>query len=155
MKRKIKQRILSLKDLWKTFEHYKSRSVLLLFMLVFGSFLDAFSMGMLLPVMEIIVKGSSESTFGGFVVFVFQGYGPEKTLIYILTVFFLLVLLKNVIIYLKNRVYADLCYGLRGYWMQKMMTKYLKSDYDFIVNCRQGTLINNILVEAEKAQACL
>jgi ABC-type multidrug transport system fused ATPase/permease subunit len=155
MNLKIIKTITSLRGVWETFEQYKQRAVLLIVMIVITSFLEAFSIGMLLPVMEMIVQDKAESTFGRIVIYFFQGYPPDQILSFILIIFFLIVLLKNILIYLKNRIQLNLTFGMRSYWMQKLMRKYLRANYDFIVNSKQGTLINNVLVETEKAQFCL
>ena len=155
MYQNLKKIILSLYDLWGAFEHRKRGAILLLFMMVTASFLEAFSIGFLLPVMEVIIEGKTDNDFAGRLLSMSSNLTQEKTLIIVLTVFFLLIVMKNIFVYLKNKVGASLLFGLRGYWMNELMNKYLKSNYNFIVNSKQGTLINNVLVETEKAQLCL
>ena len=155
IRRYTKNIFISLNELWEIFGERKGSAMLLLFMLVVASILEALGIGMLLPVMEIIIKGKTDSDFADMILSLSSNLTQEKTLVIALVVFFLLVLMKNIFIYLKNKVGASLLFGLRGYWMNELMKKYLESNYDFIVNRKQGTLINNVLVETEKAQLCL
>ncbi|MDB2464697.1 ABC transporter ATP-binding protein/permease [Amylibacter sp.] len=142
-------------ELWSAFEHKKGSALLLLFMIVISSFLDAISIGFLLPVMEVIIEGNTDNSYLDHLLSKFNGLTQEKTLVIVLGIFLLLILIKNIIIYLKNRIMANLLFGLRGYWTSELMNKYLHSNYNFILNSKQGTLINNVLVETEKAQICL
>jgi ABC-type multidrug transport system fused ATPase/permease subunit len=155
MFQKIKNILISLYDLWGAFEHRKRDAILLLFMLVIVSLLEALSIGFLLPVMEVIIEGKTDNDFAGRLLSMSSNLTQEKTLTIVLAVFFLLIVMKNIFVYLKNKVGASLLFGLRGYWMNELMSKYLESNYNFIVNSKQGTLINNVLVETEKAQLCL
>lgn len=155
MIKRFKNTLMSLNGLWETFEHKKNIALLVLFMIVVASMLEALSIGMLLPVMEIIIEGNTDSKFGSFILSMFDDLTQEKSLAIVLILFMFLVFIKNIFIYLKNKASAKLSFGLRGYWMDELMKKYLKSSYSFIVNRKQGTLINNVLVETEKAQLCL
>jgi ABC-type multidrug transport system fused ATPase/permease subunit len=142
-------------ELWSAFEHKKGSARLLLFMIVISSFLDAISIGFLLPVMEVIIEGNTVNSYLNHLLSKFNGLTQEKTLVIVLGIFLLLILIKNIIIHLKNRIMANLLFGLRGYWTSELMNKYLHSNYNFILNSKQGTLINNVLIETEKAQVCL
>jgi ABC-type multidrug transport system fused ATPase/permease subunit len=155
MRNKLIRVITALLKLWYSFAHFKRQAVFLLVMLVIASFLEAFSIGMLLPVLEIIVENRTESNIAVFIGFMFHAYSKKQTLCIVLVLFFVVILLKNIFVYWKNRVHADLSFGLRGYWMELLTEKYIKANYNFIVNSKQGTLINNVLVETEKAQFCL
>ena len=147
--------LVSLSDIWDTFGHYRNKARLLVLMLVLTSFLDAFSIGMLLPVIEIIVSGEAESTFAKLITRFMDGSEQKDQLVLTVYIFLALVILKNIFIYLKNRVHADLSFGLRGFWMKELMTRYLRSNYSYIIENKQGVLVNNVVVEAEKAQFCL
>ena len=155
MMTRITKVLVSLNDIWATFGHYRNKARLLVMMVVLTSFLDAFSIGMLLPVIEIIVSGETESTFGMLISQFMDATEQKDQLVVTVYMFFLLVLLKNIFVYLKNRVHADLSFGLRGYWMRELMTRYLRSNYSYIIENKQGSLVNNVVVEAEKAHFCL
>ena len=95
MYQNLKKIILSLYDLWGAFEHRKRGAILLLFMMVTASFLEAFSIGFLLPVMEVIIEGKTDNDFAGRLLSMSSNLTQEKTLIIVLTVFFLLIVMKN------------------------------------------------------------
>ena len=88
MYKQIIKAVSSLKGIWATFEHYKNKARLLVLMLIITSFLEAFSIGMLLPVLEIIVSGEAESTFGMLVTQFMNGADKKDQLIIILYIFF-------------------------------------------------------------------
>ena len=142
-------------ELWRTFEHYRSTALLLLFMLTLTSLLEVLSIGMLVPVLDIIVEGKYKGILGKTISSLFGDITPGMIIVPILGLFAILILGKNLFSYLMNRIHAGLSFGLRGYWICELMSRYVRSEYQFIVNSKQGTLINNVIVETEKAQLCL
>lgn len=121
MIKRFKNTLMSLNGLWETFEHKKNIALLVLFMIVVASMLEALSIGMLLPVMEIIIEGNTDSKFGSFILSMFDDLTQEKSLAIVLILFMFLVFIKNIFIYLKNKASAKLSFGLRGYWMDELM----------------------------------
>ena len=120
-------------------------------MLLITSFLETISIGILLPILEVIIEGKSNNETISLMLSYFTSSTKFETLTIVLILFGIIILLKNIIIHLKNKLSAFILFGLRGYWMNELMNKYLYSKYDYIVGSKQGTLINNILVESEKA----
>jgi len=145
----------SIRKVWESFGKFKKRAVLLLIMLVIASFLEAIGIALLLPILEIIIGDRTTSNFGLVLRSVLGELPARTSLVFILVIFFLLLVIKNVFIILTAKSNYGFLFGLRNYWMKKLFEIYVESDYNFILNNRQGALINNIIVEVEKAMFCL
>ena len=88
MFRKIKKIFISLYEIWGAFEHRKGGAILLIFMLITTSFLEALSIGFLLPMMEVFIEGGVDNDFSRHLLSMTNNFSQEKTLAIILFVFF-------------------------------------------------------------------
>lgn len=143
------------REIWDYFGDYKRRAVYVLLMLVLASFFEAVSIGMLMPMLDLIINENTESILGKILLSSLGDISIKDELVIVLLVFFLFILLKNVFVLIKVKLHGAFSFGMRGYWMKALMNKYISSDYNYILDNQQGVLINNILVESEKAQFCL
>lgn len=155
---KIKNIINLKNEVWEVFEHKKKTAITLLFLMIFSSLLEVLSLGIILPIIEIIISDD----FKNINFFNFDRYFDSSihltkvhALSIVLFIFLFFIISKNLIVHIRNKVHASLSFGLRGYWMEKLFKKYLYANYSFIIDNKQGTLINNVLVETEKAQICI
>jgi len=129
--------------------------MLLVLMVVITSFLDAFSISLLLPIMQTVIGGESGGVISDFLLAPFEAYDKSEVLVFMIIIFFLLIAIKNILTYIKDRFQFNLFHGMRGHWMKELMTHYLYAKYDFFENHKQGDLVNNVLVETDKAFICL
>ena len=145
----------SLMEVWNFFGSFKRKAIYLFILIVFTSFFEAFSIGLLMPMLDLIINEKTDSILGNTLLSLFGDISPQKSLIYVLLAFFLLIVLKNIFVMIKVRIHGNFSFGMRGYWMEKLMEKYISAKYNYILNSQQGNLINNVLVESEKSQFCL
>ena len=143
------------REVWDFFGDYKRRAIYVLIMLVLGSFFEAVSIGLLMPMLDLIINENTDSILGNILLSSFGDISTKDALVIVLTVFLLFIVLKNVFVLIKVNLHGKFSFGMRGYWMKTLMEKYISSDYNYILDNQQGVLINNILVESEKSQFCL
>ncbi len=143
-------------SIWREVVSRKKRSMMLLIlMVVITSFLDAFSISLLLPIIQTVIGGESGGVISDFLLAPFEAYDKSEVLVFMIIIFFLLIVLKNILTYITDRFQFNLFEGMRGHWMKELMTHYLYAKYDFFENHKQGDLVNNVLVETDKAFFCL
>lgn len=145
----------SWREVWNLFGSYKRQAIYLFVMVVCASFLEAVSIGLLMPMLDLIINENTDSILGNILLYSFGDISSRDALIIVLVVFFLFILLKNVFVLIKINMHGKFSFGMRGYWMKKLMNKYISSDYNYILDNQHGVLINNVLVESEKSQFCL
>ena len=143
------------REVWDFFGDYKRRAIYVLIMLVLASFFEAVSIGLLMPMLDLIINENTDSILGNILLSSFGDISTKDALVIVLTVFLLFIVLKNVFVLIKVNLHGKFSFGMRGYWMKTLMEKYISSDYNYILDNQQGVLINNILVESEKSQFCL
>jgi len=114
--------------------HKKNQILLLIIMIIITSFFDALSIGVLLPVIQIIVGVESGGIIGEVLSGWSENYEKDHILALMLIIFFFLVLLKNIFTFIKNKFQSELFDGFRGYWMQKLMKRYLYAKYAQCLN---------------------
>lgn len=143
------------REVWDFFGDYKRRAIYVLIMLVLASFFEAVSIGLLMPMLDLIINENTDSILGNILLSSFGDISTKDALVIVLIVFLLFIVLKNVFVLIKVNLHGKFSFGMRGYWMKTLMEKYISSDYNYILDNQQGVLINNILVESEKSQFCL
>ena len=143
------------REVWDFFGDYKRRAIYVLIMLVLASFFEAVSIGLLMPMLDLIINENTDSILGNILLSSFGDISTKDALVIVLTVFLLFIVLKNVFVLIKVNLHGKFSFGMRGYWMKALMEKYISSDYNYILDNQQGVFINNILVESEKSQFCL
>jgi ABC-type multidrug transport system fused ATPase/permease subunit len=143
------------REVWDFFGDYKRRAIYVLIMLVLASFFEAVSIGLLMPMLDLIINENTDSILGTILLSFFGDNSTKDALAIILIVFLLFIVLKNVFVLIKVNLQGKFSFGLLGYWMTALMGKYVRSDYNYILDNQQGVLINNVLVESEKCRCCL
>ena len=142
-------------EIWGFFGNYKNQAVYVLIMVVLASFFEAASIGLLMPMLDLIINQNTDSILGNLLLSSFGNISTKDALVIVLIAFVLMIILKNVFVLIKVNLHGKFSFGMRGYWMKSLMEKYISSDYNYILDNQQGVLINNILVESEKSQFCL
>ena len=142
-------------EVWDLFGDFKKQAVYLFIMVVCASFLEAVSIGLLMPILDLIINENTDSILGNILLYSFGDISSRDALIVVLVVFFLFILLKNIFVLIKINMHGKFSFGMRGFWMKKLMKKYIESNYNYILDSQHGVLINNILIESEKSQFCL
>ena len=137
------------REVWNFFGDYKRRAIYLLVLVICASFLEAFSIGLLMPILDLIINEKTEGLLGNIVLYSFGDISSKDALITVLIIFSLFILFKNILILIKVKLHGNFSFGMRGLWMKQLMGKYINSEYNYILDNQMGVLVNNVLVESE------
>ncbi len=150
------KKIYQVNNVWQALGQYKKKFSVLFIMVTISSFLDALSITLIIPVLELLVVDDKNYSFILSLFVSVFGDIDRKLLLSIVLVFILLALIiKSIFVIIKNKLHLNLLYGLRKYWMTETAKKYVTSDYPTFNQYKSGTLISNLTVETEKAQFCI
>lgn len=137
------------------FEEYKLQFFFIVVVILFISFLEMISVGMVLPILDSVVNEKHGSFINNNLSFVLKIFPKEHwTLIIISLLVFaslLTVFSKIFVTYYSQKVIQS----LQLKWRLKLLEKYLSSVYEFVLRFKQGDIIHNINVEANQAAKIL
>jgi ABC-type multidrug transport system fused ATPase/permease subunit len=120
------------REVWDFFGDYKRRAIYVLIMLVLASFFEAVSIGLLMPMLDLIINENTDSILGTILLSFFGDNSTKDALAIILIVFLLFIVLKNVFVLIKVNLQGKFSFGLLGYWMTALMGKYVRCCLSFI-----------------------
>ena len=148
----IKTLIRQTKKLRAVIGPYKKTTIMILLLMIIGAVFEALSIGMIIPMITTIIKVdpiySSESKFSEIIISVLDYFRNGNSRIVICTLIFLtIIVVKNVLMYLKTVMAYYLQSSIRKHWSVKILERYIYSEYNFIISQKRGTLINNLLNE--------
>ena len=110
--------------------------------------LESFGLSLFLPLISSLINPEGEGgrllSYTGFLLNHFPDKYKITVLLAIITV---AVLTKNILLVLLKGMEANFALKLREDWSLKILSNYLTSTYDEIINHQQGVLIHNSVVE--------
>ena len=129
----------------------KHTFVLLLGMMIFAAFLETLSIAAVLPMVSILQDPDS----GGNLIallphpidIIFENTHTQMRIIYIVTAFFLLIILKNLYLAFVLLCQTTFSFKLQSRLSQKLLSKYLSLPYEYHTKTNSSTLIRNITTE--------
>jgi len=140
--------------IFRTLNQHRSISIVLFFLIIAVSILEAFSLALILPIFEIILNSEFQDLkyLPDFVTKNIIFKNKNYLLLTSISFFTFLIFLKTILLNLKNYYNAKLIFSLRGFWMKKFFNLYINFKIDKFEKFKIGTLTNNVVVETEKAQ---
>ncbi|HDY88729.1 MAG TPA: ABC transporter ATP-binding protein [bacterium] len=141
---------------FKIFRTYKNSALVLLFVMFASALTESLSLGMIMPFLETIINGksTSEGTFKSISI-VLELFPDYYRLMVIVVLIGSLILMKNGFLVLKTWLSFRYSLRFRELWMSTIMGKYMNAEYLFLVQQKQGTLLNNLLTEPARAAKSL
>jgi len=133
-----------LKKAWLLLNYKQKKYVIFLFMLMFLTMiLESLSIGILLPLISILLKGEmGTSFFSHFFVF---GSLEEKSLIYAgLSVILIIFLIKNLGLIFNHWQQSKFLRDLQFELTNRLFKHYLKNDYIFFLQNNSAHLFRNL-----------
>lgn len=145
-----------LKLLWGILGDFKCKAIIMFMIILCSAVAEGFGMAMIMPLLDTIVGSRSEGLWSDLIIGPIRSMVHEKYILLTLSLIFLVTLiLKNLVILLKAAYAAHFTQGLTRFWMLKIKENYLYASYSFILNHKQGYLINNIVLEPNIAGGAL
>lgn len=156
MKKHVHNFVDRIQFLNECFGSYKYKAVILLSTILICGVVEGFGMAMILPLLDTIVGSRDGGFWSQFILNPIVLVVPEKYVILILSLMFLgILILKNLLILFKGAYSIQFSQGIMRVWMVRIKENYLYASYQFILNHKQGYLINNIIGEPNSAGGAL
>lgn len=146
-----------LKRLFAIFEGYKGLSFLLFAAIISSSLLESFSLTLLMPLLDAILGRGDSLVFQEFKVFeyLFSGYSEGDRIMFICAFLIGILIAKNILMYARDILGVYLSWKMRVDWMRNIFDKYVHAKYLYILNKKEGDLVNDLITEPARAAKSL
>ena len=145
-----------LKVVWDAFGLYKPKAIILFFIILLYAGVEGFGLAMILPLLSSVVDSQTLGFLGRFILEPIQLLIPEKYLFLTLCMLFLgILILKNVFFLIKTAYTSYMLQEFSRHWILSIKKQYFYSPYSFIINHKQGFLLNNLMEEPGRAVGAL
>ena len=129
---------------------YRSLSVSIFLFVAFGSFLEVFSVGLLLPILQGMM--GSQNIFNGIPVLrclnsFFNGWDRKDLLTFLLLAFFIIFTLKNMVFYMGNVIISKQRFLLTRDLQKEFFDKLMHAGVSFYDSIKSGHVVNSIYNE--------
>jgi subfamily B ATP-binding cassette protein MsbA len=132
------------------------KSVILVFILILvGAIMESVAVSMIFPILQVVVRGELQGGLAQMFAPMLSLF-PKDTLLPVLCLLYLAIILLNVGLAVTKIFFSRrLIWRLKFQWIRTIYMKYIESKYTFILNHKQGELLNNLLHETQGAAQCL
>lgn len=130
---------------------FKSYVLILFILILLTGIFESFGLALLLPLVENIMDEGSTSPLASIINGFFNFIKIEKSIYSIGILYIFIVIVKNIFKLLSSYFNSKIVYSIRKYWMLKINDYYLHRPYGNIIKEKQGVLVNNLVVETQKA----
>lgn len=132
---------------------FSKRALLALALSFLAAFSESISFALVMPLLEVAMKGTSGSYFGAMLSPVIGRFENINIVIVLAIFIFGLFFLKNILIILRNACMYSMEWGLRSWWMHHFFDYYLRMDYAEYTGKKEGEIVNQITNETLKSAA--
>lgn len=148
----FKNIIVNLKTLNTIFGRFKKKIIALFFLIQITAILESAGLGLILPMLEAIIKPlAKEKGILDHLGFFLNLFPEQSILLVIGCLIILLILIKSAFSIYRIKYGYKFVMDVRRYWMTLMMDKYMRASFSYILPLKQGVLLNNLLLEPRKA----
>lgn len=133
----------------------RNKTAVVCVVILLTAIVESFGLSMILPILQVIIEGSLDGRLS-ILLNPLLNLFPENLLLPILCLLFLfLIILKSIFIMVRVVLSKKFIWHIRLDWLNKIFNNYLGSEYDFVVNSKQGELLNNLTNETQRGAICL
>ncbi|MBN1257433.1 MAG: ABC transporter ATP-binding protein [Planctomycetes bacterium] len=134
---------------------FKKTALLLLGILLFSSFIESIGLYLILPILKVIIDGEIGGYLGE-ILNPFIADMPKTTVLTVLlSAFLLLIFFKGCLGLFRIYMTKRFAWRLRLLWMDRIFARYLQSHYAVTQDEKLGTMLNNLVVETQRASICV
>ena len=146
----------NLATLFSILNIYRYSALILLIVLIVTALCESLSLGMVMPLLEIVIKKDGIAGDSLKYLSPLLQYIPDYYRFMVIGILLgLLILLKNVLGIIKIWLSFKFVLRFRELWMSTIMRKYMQAEYLSLISQKQGTLLNNLLTEPAMASKSL
>ena len=135
----------------------KKFMVLLVFMMLIGAILEVASIGIIVPVITVVMEENA-ITDNGMVRTLYELLHMQSKQQFVIVIMLLLVALfvvKNIYIYIQQKVMLKFVYGNQFRTSERMMKNYLRKGYEFYLNADTAMIQRNITSDVNNMYALI
>jgi len=126
-------------------------TLLLIFLILSSLVFESVGLAMMLPVLEQAIGVDSETRLSGLLVDFYMFLGLENSLSNVVIIFVAVMLLKNILVVLREALRTYYAYSYKREAMLSINKALLYMDYSDFQNERQGHLINDTVTASQHA----
>ncbi len=135
----------------------KRTMVVLIFMMLIGAILEAASIGIIVPIVEVVMQEDA-ITNGGLVQKMYELMGMQSKNQFVITILVLLIVLfagKNIFLYFQQKFMLSFVYGNQFSTSERMMKNYLRKPYEFYLNADTAVVQRSITSDVNNMYALI
>lgn len=119
--------------------------------------MEGLSFGMLLPLLEVVINGNyGDNPISNLMATQLSGFENKQDLaLFLAGGVFLIFLVKNILVIIKNILIYSFEWGVRGWWMKNIFHMYLNLDFVRLSRIKEGEAVNYVANETLKAASAL
>ena len=137
--------------LWTIVFPFKRKAFVLLSVMVLAAFSEVAGLSMIMPLLHVII-GENPGTSVGKYLGPFLSLFPEgKALMLLVGLLLALTIAKSILQILQDYMSSSFAWRLSEKWYNNIMNYYLYSPFAFILDQKQGVLLNNLIGEPSSA----
>ena len=145
----------NISDLILVFKKRLGLSLLLGLIILASIVLESIGFGMILPVLEALIGQGAPTFLGEVFRDLYAFLGIEMTLMNVIVLFAIVMLLKNVLIVLREALRSYFAYSFKRDAMLGINESLFRMHYEDFSKERQGHLINDVVTETQHATLAL
>lgn len=139
----------------RTLGPLKKSAFKVLLVIIASAFFESFGIYLLLPILQVGIEGTLQGFSAELFTKLFGTFSTNKTLIILSSLFLLVMSIKFLLTTLRIVMVNRLSWQLRMHWVNTIFKKYVYSRYSFIINNKQGELLNNLVNETHRGSLCI
>lgn len=129
----------------------KWKALTLLMVMLFAAVSEMIGLSVIMPLLSISIEGDLGTGIGKYFSPFLSLFPDEKALMVIVTLLVALTVIKTALNILQNYLTSSFAWQLSEDWYNKIMSAYLLRPYSFILDQKQGVLLNNLIAEPASA----
>lgn len=140
-----------LKIIYSLLNPFKGLIAFLLVLIFFTAFFEVIGLALILPILDIALNEDSTSPLLKVLNHPLRLLNIKNNITDLSIVFIIMVVIKNITFILSNIYTSKIVFGIRKYWMSQINNYYLSVSYSELIKVKQGVLVNNLVLETQKA----
>lgn len=136
---------------WVIIFPFKYRFLILFIVMFLVALSETVGLSLIVPVLNVIMEGDLSEGVGKYLGPFLLLFPQQKIILGIIVLFLFLSIIKAMLQILESYLSCSLSWNLSERWYNKIMEHYLMGSYSFILDHKQGVLLNNLINEPSSA----
>ncbi len=140
-----------LNKFWIIISSFKWKVIILFIVMIFAALSETVGLSLIVPGLNVIIEGNLNEGIGKYLRPLLLLFPREKALFAVIGLFLFLFITKSFLQILLSYLFHSFSWKLSERWYNGIMEHYLFGPYSFILNHKQGVLLNNLITEPSSA----